>query len=97
MTASEDDAAAIHSKAAKLEEIAEYLERTMPRLRRVRELLGEIAPGASRHSGYGESVDRVDQFDAAAAEDYGFTRAETARARIASAVADPIVARPDPQ
>ena len=83
--AERDDRAVINALGAKLEEIADYLEQTMPKLRAARASWSNIAPSVARYAGLeGPS----DQFDMSGAEEFGYNRVEAARRRIVEAVRD---------
>ena len=83
----EGDRAVVNGITAELETMAEKLEKLMPAVRRARDALSGIAPDAARHRGFEGSVD---QFDAAAAEGFGFARVETARLRLLAALKAPM-------
>ena len=85
MMPTEDDRAAVIKIAELLEDMATKLEIMMPTVRKARATLSDISPDAARFSGFEGSVD---EFDMAAAEEFGYNRVEVARARIADAVRD---------
>jgi hypothetical protein len=81
-----DDAQTVARVAAYMENVAAQLENLLPAVREARDALSGMAPGAARHAGFEGSVD---QYDAEAADGYGFARVEAARRRLVAILADP--------